>query len=120
MHEVRPIGIEDVNVAKCRLRLFDLVMTDETIDAAVQGIVCSLRGMGKCKNRPNARNRTGDSSDPLETIHPLAVGAWIERHRTSFEVYAYAQHLARQALLAANSAVPGTERTQKTWRCESI
>lgn len=97
----RPITSDDTNVAKCRLKLFDLVMTDETIDKAVENILCPRRGMAECRSRPKATVHSASGPDPLDGVDPVAIGAWIERHRPSYEVYDYARYLAMQAIFEA-------------------
>lgn len=94
---------EQINIAKCRLRLFDLVMTDELLDTAIQKIVCNLDGwMGplcaETKLDTTNTSKRKEKSDPLAGIDPILVGAWIERLRPSFEVYDYARILSLRHL----------------------
>jgi hypothetical protein len=56
----REIGQEDVDLAKCHLDLFDLVLTDQTVKAGLSQIICPSRNWKKCEPglRPKSRNNT--------------------------------------------------------------
>ncbi len=90
---------DHVNIAKCRLQLFDLVIVDGTYDAAVQEVICPLNNWQEVDDRGvcNGTSRTGTSvkkADPLNGTDAHFVGAWIERLRPSFELYDYARILS--------------------------
>lgn len=93
---------DHVNVAKCRLRLFDLVISDELYHHSWQ-VICSLDGWKAKRACGNVRKTTAanaappkrkEKSDPLHGIDGTFVGAWIERLRPSFEIYDYARMLS--------------------------
>lgn len=91
----RPITEQDMNLAKCRLELFDLVMTDVTLEKAMTQVICPRRNWEKCQQR--FRNQR-EKENPFETMESHYVGAWIERQRPSFELYDYARLLSVQQL----------------------
>ena len=95
---------DHVNIAKCRLQLFDLVIVDTLYDTAVNDVVCPLnnwQGLDKrgiyCNNTmtPERRHK---KVDPLNGTDSHFVGAWIERLRPSFELYDYARLLSYKQL----------------------
>eukprot|EP00984_Skeletonema_dohrnii_P004973 scaffold1761_cov78-Skeletonema_dohrnii-CCMP3373.AAC.6 len=88
---------DHVNIAKCRLQLFDLVIVDTTYDAAVNDVVCPLNNWQGSKfcNSTNARGEHKSKKiNPLNETDSHFVGAWIERLRPSFELYDYARILS--------------------------
>ncbi len=90
---------DHVNIAKCRLQLFDLVIVDGTYDTAVNEVVCPLnnwQGQEVC-NSNNAREKgeyKSNKANPFKETDAHFVGAWIERLRPSFELYDYARILS--------------------------
>ncbi|KAL7462305.1 hypothetical protein ACHAXS_002731 [Conticribra weissflogii] len=91
---------DHINVAKCRLQLFDLVITDTLFTQAVQQILCPLNNWtngkycGDDKTNQTKEYRPKPKSNNLEGTDPHFVGAWIERLRPSFEIYDYARLLS--------------------------
>ena len=76
----------DILLAKCRLALFDLVMTEHTFAEAVADVICPERNWGSddCKVLHGRINGTRKPKpDPLldPAVPRPFVGAWIERHR---------------------------------------
>jgi len=93
---------DHLNIAKCRLQLFDLVIADTLYDTAVNEVVCPLnnwRGRRFCN--PNQSNEPKHKKqDPLNATDSHFIGAWIERLRPSFELYDYARILSYAQLKA--------------------
>ena len=87
---------DHMNIAKCRLQLFDLVITDTLYDTAVNEVVCPLNNwQGDQFCNPNhIKERTHKKRDPLNATDSHFIGAWIERLRPSFELYDYARILS--------------------------
>ena len=87
---------DHLNIAKCRLQLFDLVITDTLYDTAVNEVVCPLNNwQGDQFCNPNhIKERTHKKTDPLNATDSHFIGAWIERLRPSFELYDYARILS--------------------------
>ena len=86
VRERRSIVTSDILLAKCRLALFDLVMTDHTFAEAVADVICPERNWGSddCKVLHGRINGTRKPKpDPLldPAVPRPFVGAWIERHR---------------------------------------
>ncbi|KAL7546614.1 hypothetical protein ACHAWF_009952 [Thalassiosira exigua] len=97
------ISDDHLNVAKCRLQLFDLVVVDKLYDHALKSVICPLndwKGRDVCHGRvPETEHESLSKSDPLRNgTDPLLVGAWIERLRPSFDLYDYARILGWKAL----------------------
>lgn len=91
------ISSDNVNTAKCRLQLFDLVIADKLYDHAVTKVMCPLNGWKDSKfcvdEIPKGEHHS--KPDPLKnTTDPLLIGAWVERLRPSFEIYDYARILS--------------------------
>jgi len=90
---------DHVNIAKCRLQLFDLVIVDTTYDTAVKEVICPLNNWqgldehGRC-NGTQTPHHNAKKLDPLNETDSHFVGAWIERLRPSFELYDYARILS--------------------------
>eukprot|EP00986_Skeletonema_menzelii_P003911 scaffold1276_cov152-Skeletonema_menzelii.AAC.2 len=91
---------DHVNIAKCRLQLFDLVIVDTTYDVAVEEVICPLNnwqldelGRSRCNAAAVPRNDI-KKPNPLNGTDSHFVGAWIERLRPSFELYDYARILS--------------------------
>ena len=100
----RSITQEDMDRAKCRLELFDLVMTEETLEPAVSGILASTRNWTKgFSHKPSRPNYTNPLGPDLDRIF---LGGWLERHRPSFELYDYARRLAVRHLREAGLEPP--------------
>ena len=102
------IDTDHVNIAKCRLQLFDLVIADKLYDYAIKGVICPLSQWDKKTQRAeticNAEIENKEHSskkDPLQNVtDPHMIGAWIERLRPSFEIYDYARILSWKQLKA--------------------
>lgn len=95
------ITSDHVNIAKCRLQLFDLVIADYLYDHAVKRVLCPMNGWkGKkhCDEKIANEHTSGGKSDPLTGADAHLVGAWVERLRPSFEVYDYARILSLKQL----------------------
>ena len=119
----RSITQEDMDRAKCRLELFDLVMTEETLEPAVSGILAPARnwtkGFQQDTSPPDASppdwiknfrqrqppNYTKPYGEGMDRIY---LGAWLERQRPSFELYDYARRLAVRHLREAGLEPPAT------------
>lgn len=96
----RTITSNNVNVAKCRLQLFDLVIADKLYDYAVKKVMCPLNGWkgGTCDEKIEHAEHAS-KSDPLKNAtDPTMIGAWVERLRPSFEIYDYARILSWKQL----------------------
>jgi hypothetical protein len=94
---------DHVNIAKCRLQLFDLVIVDTLYDAAVNSVVCPLNkweGRQYCNATKARVEYKSKKPDPLNGTDSHFVGAWIERLRPSFELYDYARILSYAQLKA--------------------
>lgn len=90
------INNDHVNIAKCRLQLFDLVIADKLYQHAVKMVICPLngwRGGMHCNYNVSDVFRRR-KTNPLDGTDPLLIGAWAERLRPSFEVYDYARILS--------------------------
>ncbi|KAL9184666.1 hypothetical protein ACHAXT_012636 [Thalassiosira profunda] len=91
---------DHVNIAKCRLQLFDLVIADKLFDVAVEEVMCPLNGWkgGQCAG--SGRKEHSSKSDPLQAagVDAHLIGAWVERLRPSFEIYDYARILSWRQL----------------------
>ncbi len=88
---------DHVNIAKCRLQLFDLVIVDGTFDVAVEEVVCPLndwQGVNVCNSNKTRGEHTSNKVNPFKETDKHFVGAWIERLRPSFELYDYARILS--------------------------
>ena len=88
----RQITDQDLHLAKCRLELLDLVITDKTHTESMIQVVCPLRGWRGCKKI--FEEHDSKKSDSLSELDPVVAGAWIERQRPSFELYDYARRLS--------------------------
>jgi hypothetical protein len=88
----RQITEQDLTLAKCRLELFDLVITDKTHMESMLQVVCPLRDWKRCKKVFEAGHKS--NNDSLLELDPVVIGAWIERQRPSFELYDYARRLS--------------------------
>eukprot|EP00804_Cyclotella_cryptica_P011306 CCRYP_007797-RA/>CCRYP_007797-RA protein AED:0.05 eAED:0.05 QI:298/1/1/1/0.5/0.33/3/74/459 len=92
---------DHVNIAKCRLQLFDLVILDVFFDNALRSVLCPINGwVGKeyCNSDSEVEEHKSNKADPLEGVDKSLVGAWVERLRPSFEVYDYAKLLSLKQL----------------------
>jgi len=90
---------DHLNIAKCRLQLFDLVIVDTTYDTAVNEVVCPLnnwKGSDVCNsaNKTRVGEYKSTKPNPFLKTDSHFVGAWIERLRPSFELYDYARILS--------------------------
>lgn len=91
------ITSDHLNIAKCRLQLFDLVIVDTYYDTAVNEVVCPLNnweGTRYCNATLKSDKDRPKKKDPLSGTDSHFVGAWIERLRPSFELYDYARILS--------------------------
>ena len=99
------IDSDHVNIAKCRLQLFDLVIADKLMEHAMQKVMCPLNnwktkksnGQIYCNGKIGTGNRKSKSY-PLNGTDPHLIGAWVERLRPSFEIYDYARILSWKQL----------------------
>ena len=92
---------DHVDIAKCRLQLFDLVIVDKLYDHAFKKVLCPMNGwVGKKHCDPTISNEghSSNKADPLERVNASFVGAWVERLRPSFEIYDYAKLLSLRRL----------------------
>lgn len=92
---------DHVDIAKCRLQLFDLVIVDKFYDHAFKKVLCPMNGwVGKKHCDPTISNEghSSNKADPLEHVNMPFVGAWVERLRPSFEIYDYAKLLSLRRL----------------------
>ncbi len=92
---------DHLNIAKCRLQLFDLVIVDTTYDVAVQEVICPLNNWqrfddarGQCNATTKKDTSIEKKPDPLNGTDSHFIGAWMERLRPSFELYDYARILS--------------------------
>ena len=95
------ISKDHVNLAKCRLQLFDLVILDKFYDHAFKRVLCPMngwRGKKHCDQELAVEEHTSNKADPLEGVDKSFIGAWIERLRPSFEIYDYAKLLSLKQL----------------------
>ena len=96
------ISRDHVNIAKCRLQLFDLVIADQLYDHAVKKVMCPLnnwKGHASCDDPISKEEHISNNADILNgTADPILLGAWIERLRPSFELYDYAKILSWKQL----------------------
>lgn len=94
------ITTDHINIAKCRLQLFDLVIVDTAYEHATKKVMCPLnnwKGKSYCSDTiANTEHRT--KPDPLNGTDPILIGGWIERLRPSFEIYDYARILSWKQL----------------------
>lgn len=99
------IGYDQVNIAKCRLQLFDLVISDDLYEYAVKKVMCPLNNWKG--GMPNGKMLCDDmisnvehksKPDFMNETDPILLGAWIERLRPSFEIYDYARILSWKQL----------------------
>ena len=94
------VSPDNVNLAKCRLQLFDLVIADKLYDTALREVMCPLNewkgGLCSPTSPPSTHNST--KQDPLVETDRVLIGAWIERLRPSFEIYDYARILSLKHL----------------------
>ncbi|KAL7466401.1 hypothetical protein ACHAXS_006697 [Conticribra weissflogii] len=90
------ITVDHINIAKCRLQLFDLVISDTLFNHATRHILCPLNNWNKGKHCSveKSENEYKPKSDALEGTNPHFIGAWIERLKPSFEIYDYARILS--------------------------
>jgi hypothetical protein len=102
-----PIGNDQVNIAKCRLQLFDLVISDSLYEYALKKVMCPLldrkadkprKEMTFCDGEVSKIEHVSKKSDPLNGTDPLFIGAWLERLRPSFEIYDYARLMSWKQL----------------------
>ena len=95
------LSTDRLNVAKCRLQLFDLVIADRLYEYAVKKVMCPLNGWtgkGECDEEVSEEEHRSKSDVLKNGTDPLLVGAWIERLRPSFELYDYARILSWRQL----------------------
>jgi len=99
------ISYDQVNIAKCRLQLFDLVISDDLYEYAVKKVMCPLNNWEG--GMPNGKMLCDDmisnvvhksKPDFMNETDPILLGAWIERLRPSFEIYDYARILSWKQL----------------------
>jgi hypothetical protein len=89
----KDISNDQLNIAKCRLQLFDLVISDDLIEYAVKKVMCPLNNWtrtGLCDDTIS-KKKPGPHPDPLNGTDPLLIGALLERLRPSFELYDYSR-----------------------------
>ena len=100
------ISNDQVNIAKCRLQLFDLVIADKLYEYAVKKVLCPLNkwegrkgseGDTLCDGKVSKEDHLS-KPDPLNGTDPLLIGAWVERLRPSFEIYDYARLISWRQL----------------------
>ncbi|KAL7439787.1 hypothetical protein ACHAXM_007286 [Skeletonema potamos] len=94
---------DHVNIAKCRLQLFDLIIVDTLYDTAVNDVICPLNnweGNRYCNATKARAEYKSKKPNPLNGTDSHFVGAWIERLRPSFELYDYARILSYAQLNA--------------------
>jgi len=92
---------DHVNISKCRLQLFDLVILDVFYDYALKRVLCPMNGwVGKkhCDPSISKEGHTSNKANPLEHVDKSFIGAWVERLRPSFEIYDYAKLLSLKRL----------------------
>ena len=96
-----PVSRDHVNVAKCRLQLFDLVIADKLFDHAVKKVMCPLNNWkgGRFCNDEISEKEHKSKPDPLKNgTDSILIGGYIERLRPSFEIYDYARILSWKQL----------------------
>ena len=89
----------DLQLAKCRLDLFDVVMLDSWLGESLTGVFCNKKHWrwGTC---PKPSNRP-----PKDNIKRIRIGnvtmwaAFVEQNRLSFDLYDYARQLAAKDLV---------------------
>ena len=94
------ISNDHVNIAKCRLQLFDLVIADKLYQHAVKKVLCLMnnwKGGRFCGNKIT-EGEHNSKPDPLNETESILIGAWVERLRPSFEIYDYARILSWRQL----------------------
>ena len=100
------ISNDQVNIAKCRLQLFDLVIADKLYEYAVKKVLCPLnnwegrkgsKGKTLCDGKVSKEEHLS-KPDMLNGTDPLLIGAWVERLRPSFEIYDYARLISWRQL----------------------
>jgi len=92
---------DQINIAKCRLQLFDLVIADKLYDYATKKVLCPLnnwKGKRVCGNIIKEGEHKSSSANVLNETDIILIGAWIERLRPSFEIYDYARLLSWKQL----------------------
>ena len=95
------ISRDQINIAKCRLQLFDLVIADKLYDYAAKKVLCPLnnwQGKRVCGNIMKQGEHKSSSANVLNETDIILIGAWIERLRPSFEIYDYARLLSWEQL----------------------
>lgn len=94
------ITTDHINIAKCRLQLFDLVIADTLYEHAVKKVLCPLNNWKGKQHCDNTITNTEHKSkpNPLNGTDPILIGGWIERLRPSFEIYDYARILSWKQL----------------------
>jgi len=95
------ISRDQINIAKCRLQLFDLVIADKLYDYATKKVLCPLnnwKGKRVCSNIIKEGEHKSSSANVLNETDIILIGAWIERLRPSFEIYDYAKLLSWKQL----------------------
>lgn len=104
----RGVITEDhVNIAKCRLQLFDLVILDVFYDHALKRVLCPINewvGKKHCSSDLEVEEHKSNKADPLQGVDKALVGAWVERLRPSFEIYDYAKLLSMKQLMEQGAA----------------
>lgn len=99
------ISNDQVNIAKCRLQLFDLVIADKLMGHAMEKVMCPLNnwktkesnGQIYCSGKIQKKEHKY-KSNPLNGTDTHLIGAWVERLRPSFEIYDYARILSWKQL----------------------
>ncbi|KAL3791118.1 hypothetical protein ACHAW5_004536 [Stephanodiscus triporus] len=103
---IEHISIDHVNIAKCRLQLFDLVIADNLYEYALKKVMCPLnnwkggrdaRGKILCDDTVSKEEHKS-KPDPLNGTDAHFIGAWVERLRPSFEIYDYARLISWKQL----------------------
>ena len=89
----------DIEIAKCRLDLFDLVITDDLLADGLK-LLCKIRDWKKCEIRKQKKKK------PISEFDQAIIVGWIERQRLSYELYDYSRMLAAKQLKAAGIDVP--------------
>lgn len=100
------ISIDHVNIAKCRLQLFDLVIADNLYEYALKKVMCPLnnwKGGRVAKGKILCDGKVSEEEHeskpfPLNGTDPHFIGAWVERLRPSFEIYDYARLISWKQL----------------------
>ena len=92
----------DIEIAKCRLDLFDLVITDDMIVDGLK-LLCRARKWRQCLIRKQKKKK------PISEFNQALIVGWIERQRLSYELYDYSRMLAAKHLKAAGFDVPALQ-----------